>query len=143
MADMDLSAQFKRLHDDWGEAIRQQSPDWFDRHFADDFVGTAQPWPNLRVDKKMMIELVRNTEKMDVAWVDIQANRYSDTVLVRGVVHYDREEFRSGTTVGQGGPSGDQLASLVNGRRVLYIDAWRHNGSDWQIYDHHMVGVVG
>ena len=142
MADAALSAQFRQLHDAWGEAIANHDYDWFERHFAEDFHGTAQPWPTLVVDKKMMIELDKATDRMEVAWVDIQADRYGDTVLVRGVVRYDREEFKPGTKIAEGMPTGDQLSSLVNGRKALYIDAWRHNGTEWQIFDHHMVGIV-
>jgi hypothetical protein len=39
-------------------------------------------------------------------------------------------------------PTGDQLSSLVNGRSVLYIGGWRHDGRNWQVFDHHMVGIV-
>ena len=143
MADDDLSAEFKRLHDDWGEAIANRKHGWFERHFAEDFLGTAQPWPTLSVGKREMIELTRKIETMDVRWVEVTATRYGDTVLARGVVQYDKEEFAPGATIGDGMPTGDDLSGFVNGRKVLYIDAWRHNGSDWQIFDHHMVGIVG
>jgi hypothetical protein len=34
------------------------------------------------------------------------------------------------------------LGPVVNGKRVLYIGAWRRSGDTWQIFDHHVVGVV-
>lgn len=141
MAD-DLSAEFQTLHDAWGDAIANKRYDWFDRHFAADFLGTAQPWPTLIVDKQKMIELDKNIQTMEVSWVDLHAHRYGDTVLVRGVVQYDKEEFKPGATIGEGMPTGEQLSGLVNGRQALYVCAWRHNGSEWQLFDHHMVGVV-
>jgi hypothetical protein len=39
-------------------------------------------------------------------------------------------------------PTGDQLSSLVNGKSVLYIGGWRRHGQHWQVFDHHMVGIV-
>jgi hypothetical protein len=143
MAGDDLSSEFKLLHDAWGDAIANKQYDWFERHFADDFLGTAQPWPTLTVDKQKMIDLDKNIETMEVSWIEVNAHRYGETVLVRGVVKYDKEEFKAGATIGEGMPTGDQLSSLVNGRQVLYVGAWRHNGTNWQIFDHHMVGIVG
>ena len=34
------------------------------------------------------------------------------------------------------------LGPVVNGKRVLYIGSWRRSGDTWQIFDHHVVGVV-
>src|SRR5436853_6658011 len=132
MAGDDLHDEFRQLHDAWGDAIANKRYDWFERHFAEDFLGTAQPWPTLSVDKQKMIDLDKNIETMEVSWVDVKAHRYGETVLVRGVVKYDKEEFKAGATIGEGMPTGDQLSSLVNGKQVLYVGAWRHNGTDWQ-----------
>jgi hypothetical protein len=138
----DLSVEFRALHDAWGKAIAEHDYDWFERHFADDFLGTAQPWPTLTVDKRTMIELEKNIEKMEVEWLTVRASRFGQTVLTHGVVKYHKEEFRAGATIGEGMPTGDQLSALVNGKMVLYTGAWRRNGSVWQAFDHHMVGIV-
>jgi len=143
MAIDDLSAEFQRLHDAWGDAIRSKHHAWFERHFAEDFLGTAQPWPALKVDKRQMIELAKSIDTMDAHWIEVEARLYGDTVLIRGVVRYDKEEFRPGATIGENMPTGDQLSGFVNGRKILYVGGWRRNGQDWQIFDHHMVGVVG
>ncbi len=141
MAD-ELSTQFKSLYDDWGKAIAGRDWDWLERHFAEDFLGTAQPWPTLSVNRQQMLDLDRKIENMDVRWLTVTAQRFGDTVLASGVVQYHNEAFTPGATIGEGMPTGDQLSSFVNGKNVLYIGAWRHNGSLWQIYDHHMIGVV-
>jgi hypothetical protein len=39
-------------------------------------------------------------------------------------------------------PTGNQLAALVNGKSVLYTGAWRQNSADWQLFDHHLVGII-
>jgi hypothetical protein len=138
----ELSKQFKSLYDQWGSAISNKDWDWIERHFAEDFLGTAQPWPTLSVNKRQMMELDKQIETMDVRWLEVTARRFGDTVLASGVVQYKKEAFKAGATVGEGMPTGSQLSSLVNGKSVLYIGAWRRNGSDWQIYDHHMIGIV-
>ncbi|HVO47798.1 MAG TPA: hypothetical protein VMT29_15860 [Steroidobacteraceae bacterium] len=137
-----LSEEFKSLYDEWGDAIARKRWDWFDRHFAEDFHGTAQPWRGLSVDKAQMIELDKAIETMEVEWLQVEARRFGDTVLATGVVRYQKEQFRPGATIAEGMPTGDQLSALVNGKSVLYIGAWRHNGKCWQVYDHHMIGIV-
>ena len=79
---------------------------------------------------------------MDVRWLEVTARRYGDTVLASGVVKYANESFKPGATIADDMPTGNQLSSLVNGKSVLYIGAWRRSGEHWQIYDHHMVGIV-
>lgn len=138
----ELSREFKDIYDQWGHAISSRNWDWIERHFAKDFLGTAQPWPTLRVNRQEMIDLDKKIETMDVRWIEVTARRYGDTVLASGVVKYANESFAPGATIAEGMPTGNQLSSLVNGKSVLYIGAWRHNGKTWQIYDHHMVGVV-
>jgi len=137
-----LSAEFKSLYDQWGDAIANKQYAWFERHFADDFHGTAQPWRGLSVNKAQMIDLDKAIETMDVEWLQVKAHRFGDTVLVTGVVRYTKEAFRPGATIAEGMPTGDQLSALVNGKSVLYIGGWRHDGKDWQVFDHHMVGIV-
>ena len=137
-----LSAEFKSLYDQWGDAIANKRYGWFERHFADDFHGTAQPWRGLSVNKAQMIDLDKAIETMDVEWLQVGAQQFGDTVLVTGVVRYTKEAFRPGATIAEGMPTGDQLSALVNGKSVLYIGGWRRNGQDWQVFDHHMVGIV-
>jgi len=139
----DLSTEFKALYDAWGRAISDRTIDWFERHFAEDFLGTAQPWPTLLVSKRKMIDLEKAIEKMDVEWLEVTARRFGETVLATGVVRYTEEAFAPGATLGEGMPTGSELSSLVNGKKVLYIGAWRRNGGNWQVFDHHMVGIVG
>jgi hypothetical protein len=137
-----LSVQFRALYDAWGDAIANKKWDWFEMHFAEDFHGTAQPWPTLAVNKRQMIDLDKSIETMDVNWLDVRARQFGNVVLVTGVVQYTKEAFREGATIGEGMPTGNQLSSLVNGKSVLYIGGWRRNGMDWQVFDHHMIGIV-
>jgi hypothetical protein len=138
----ELSKQFKALYDEWGAAIANHQYEWFERHFAQDFLGTAQPWPTLSVNKQQMIDLDRSITTMDVEWLNVKAQRFGDVVLTSGIVKYNKEEFKQGAIIAEGMPTGDQLSALSNGKKVLYINGWRHNGIHWQIFDHHMVGVV-
>ena len=137
-----LVHEFKALYDAWGVAIANHEHDWFERHFSDDFLGTAQPWPTLSVNKEQMIELDKAITTMEVEWLNVTAMRVGEAVLTSGVVRYLKEEFKPGAKIADGMPTGSDLSSLSNGKTILYINGWRHNGSVWQIFDHHMVGVV-
>lgn len=142
MSSDELSKQFKALYDQWGTAIANKQYDWFERHFSDDFLGTAQPWPTLSVNKTKMIELDKAIEQMDVTWVSVTAHQVGETVITLGLVKYHNEQFKPGAMVAEGMPTGSELSALTTGKTVAYINGWRHNGKDWQIFDHHMVGVV-
>ncbi len=137
-----LARQFKALYDEWGAAIANKQYDWFERHFADDFLGTAQPWPSLSVNKDKMIELDKAIKKMDVKWQRVVAHQMGATVVTLGIVKYFDEQFGENSEIAQGMPSGDELSKLTHGKSVAYINGWRHNGDVWQIFDHHMVGIV-
>lgn len=137
-----LSQQFKALYDEWGAAIANKQYDWFERHFSDDFLGTAQPWPTLSVDKEKMIELDKAIEEMEVEWLKVTAHQLGEIVITLGIVRYDNEKFGEDSTIAEGMPSGDDLSELTHGKSVAYINGWRHNGDVWQIFDHHMVGIV-
>ena len=137
-----LAAEFRALYNEWASAIANHTYDWFEEHFSEDFLGTAQPWPTLSVNKRQMVELDKAIETMEVEWIDVTAQRFGNTVLTTGVVKYIKEQFRPGATIADGMPTGDQLSGLANGKKVLYINGWRHNGKHWQVFDHHMVGPV-
>jgi hypothetical protein len=49
-----------------GRCDLEKKYEWFERHFAADFHGTAQPWPGLSVNKAQMIDLEKAIETMDV-----------------------------------------------------------------------------
>jgi hypothetical protein len=138
-----LSQQFKALLEEWLEAVTHKRFDWIAQHIADDFLGTAQPWPTLSVNKQKMLEAGKTVKKMDVHWIEVTARRFGEMVLTTGVRQYEKEEFTEAATFGDGQPTPNDLGRLVNGKRVLYIDAWRQKGDVWQLLDHHMVGIVG
>ena len=142
MTDDALAAEFKELYTAWGEAIAEQRHDWLEDFFAEDFLGTAQPWPTLRVDKRQMIDLDKSIEAMETEWVSVEARRIGDEVLTIGQVRYLREDFRAGAVIGDGMPSGSEIAELTKGKLAVYMNAWRHNGERWQCYDHHLVAVI-
>jgi hypothetical protein len=137
-----LSQTFKALYDQWGAAIADKKHDWFDDFFTEDFLGTAQPWPTLSVNKQKMIELDKAITSMDTEWVHVVAHQVGDNVITLGLVRYNNEEFQEGSTIGEGMPTGDEISGLTAGKVVAYINGWRHNGERWQVFDHHMVGVV-
>lgn len=137
-----LSKQFKDLYDEWGMAIANKQYDWFERHFSEDFLGTAQPWPALSVNKRQMIELDKAIKKMDVTWQKVIAHQIGDNVITLGIVKYNDEQFEENATFSEDMPSGQDISDLTRGKSVAYINGWRHNGENWQIFDHHMVGIV-
>jgi ketosteroid isomerase-like protein len=143
MNEDDLSRQFKALLDEWLEAVTNKRFAWIAQHIADDFLGTAQPWPSLSVNKQKMLEAGKTVEKMDIHWVEVRAREFGDMVLTTGVRQYEKEQFSAAATFGGNMPTPNDLARHVNGKRVLYIDAWRRNGEIWQLFDHHMVSIVG
>ncbi|PEQ13602.1 hypothetical protein B2G71_04525 [Novosphingobium sp. PC22D] len=142
MSDSELSEEFRRIYTEWGDAIAEKRHDWLEDFFADDFLGTAQPWPTLIVDKRQMIDLDKAIEAMDTVWVKVEAQRIGEDVLTVGHVRYLREDFRDGAAIGEGMPSGSQIAQLTKGKIAVYTNAWRHNGKRWQCYDHHLVAVI-
>lgn len=142
MADDALSREFWEIYEEWGSAIANKDHPWLETFFSEDFLGTAQPWPTLSVDKKMMIELDKNIENMDTEWVHVVAHDLGAMVVTLGLVKYNNEEFKPGSTVADGMPTGDDISNLTKGKVVAYINGWRHNGNRWQVFDHHMVGIV-
>lgn len=138
----DLSAQFKALYDEWGDAIANKRHEWLDGFFTDDFLGTAQPWPTLSVNKQQMIDLDKAIEAMETEWVRVTAHRLGDDVITIGLVRYTREEFKEGSTIADGMPSGSEIAALTKGKVAAYCNGWRFNGQRWQVFDHHMIGLV-
>lgn len=142
MSDAALSAEFLALYAQWGDAIANKRHDWIEGFFTDDFLGTAQPWPTLVVDKDKMIALDKAIEAMDTEWVKVIAHRMGPQVVTLGFVKYIREEFAEGATIAEGMPSGSEIAALTHGKMVAYLNGWRHNGERWQVFDHHMIGLV-
>ena len=142
MIDTELSKQFMALYTEWGDAIANKRHDFLEGFFTEDFLGTAQPWPTLSVNKQQMIDLDKAIEEMDTNWVDVVAHKVGDQVITLGLVKYNNEQFKEGSTIGEGMPSGSEIAKLTAGKVVAYVNGWRFNGSRWQVFDHHMVGVV-
>lgn len=142
MSDDTLAKTFKALYDEWGAAIANKRHEWLEGLFTDDFLGTAQPWPTLSVDKQKMIELDKAIELMDSVWLHVEAHKVGDDVITLGLVKYNHEQFRPGASIAEGMPTGSDISALTAGRVVAYVNGWRHNGERWQVFDHHMVGIV-
>lgn len=70
------------------------------------------------------------------------AHKLGDTVITLGLVKYNNEEFKQGSTIADGMPTGEQLSNLTKGKIAAYVNGWRHNGERWQVFDHHMVTIV-
>lgn len=142
MGDDALSRQFKALYDEWGAAIAQKKHAWLEGLFTDDFLGTAQPWPTLNVDKQKMIDLDKSIEAMDTVWLKVVAHKVGDEVITLGFVRYNREDFKPGATIAEGMPTGSEIAALTAGKVAAYVNGWRYNGTRWQVFDHHLIGIV-
>ena len=142
MTDQSLSQQFMALYTEWGDAIANKRHDWLEDFFAEDFHGTAQPWPTLAVNKRQMIDLDKAIEAMDTEWVKVDAFRFGDEVVTIGLVRYHNEQFEEGATIADGMPSGSEIAELTAGKVAVYVNGWRFNGERWQVFDHHLVSVI-
>lgn len=143
MSEQTLSQKFKALYTQWGDAIANKQHDWLEDFFAEDFLGTAQPWPTLVVDKRQMIDLDKAIEKMETEWIKVDAFPFGDDeVVTMGLVRYLNEEFAEGSEIGAGMPSGSEISALTAGKIAVYVNGWRFNGERWQIYDHHLVTVI-
>ena len=142
MSDQQLADQFKALYTQWGDAIANKRHDWLEDFFTEDFLGTAQPWPTLSVDKRQMIDLDKAIEAMDTEWVKVTAQRVGEDVVTIGLVRYNKEEFKEGSVIGENMPSGSDIAALTKGKLAVYMNGWRYNGQRWQCFDHHMIGVI-
>ncbi|MCJ2180955.1 hypothetical protein [Novosphingobium album (ex Hu et al. 2023)] len=142
MSDDALSEQFKALYTQWGDAIANKDHAYLEDLFTGDFLGTAQPWPSLIVNKAQMIELDKAIEAMETEWVKVTAHKVGAEVITIGLVRYHKEEFRDGAAIAEGMPSGSDIAALTHGKVAIYCNGWRHNGERWQIFDHHMVGLA-
>ncbi|MFV3126735.1 hypothetical protein [Niveispirillum sp. KHB5.9] len=143
MAEENLKDTFQALLDSWTIAIQTKDQGWYARHIADDFRGSSHPLPSLSLDKDRLIALDNAIDEMEATWIHVDPYRFGDIVQVRSVVRYLREAFAAGAEIGEGMPTGEQLGGYVSGNTVLYVSAWRHNGSHWQIYDMHQVGSIG
>jgi hypothetical protein len=137
-----LSRQFRALYEEWGAAIANKRHDWLEDLFTDDFLGTAHPWPTLSVDKQKMVDLDKAIEAMDTTWVHVTAHRVGAEVVTLGLVKYNNEQFKPGSTIAEGMPTGSEISSLTAGKVIAYTNGWRYNGKRWQVFDHHMVGIV-
>ena len=137
-----LSLEFKDLYDQWRDAIANKNWGWFDIHLTDDMTVSAHPWPTLKLNKQQFIELDQQMEEIDAEWIHVSAYQVGTTVITCSVARFIVEKFKDGTFVSEGMPSGKDLGSLVKGKTVAYTGAWKKSGDVWQIYDHHMVGVV-
>lgn len=142
MIDEENAEKFKSLYTEWGDAIASKQHNWLDDFFTDDFLGTAQPWPTLVVNKQQMIDLDKAIEEMDTEWVSVKAFSMGNVVLTIGLVRYHNEKFEEGATIGEGMPTGEQISGLTAGKLAVYVNGWRHDGDRWQIFDHHLVTVI-
>jgi hypothetical protein len=142
MADEALSEQFHKLYTEWGDAIANQRHEWLEGFFTDDFLGTAQPWPTLNVNRQQMLDLDKAVVAMDTEWIRVCAHRFGDEVITVGYVRYYREDFQGDAPIGEGMPTGADIAQQTKNKVAAYLNGWRFNGERWQIFDHHLIELL-
>lgn len=142
MSDEALSEQFRELYTEWGDAIANQRHDWLEGFFTDDFLGTAQPWPTLNVNRQQMLDLDKAVVAMDTKWISVCAHRFGDEVITVGYVRYYREDFEGEAPLGEGMPTGADIAQQTKNKVAAYLNGWRFNGERWQVFDHHLIQLV-
>lgn len=141
MAD-DLSVEFKTLYDQWEQAIQVKNWSWFEQYFADDWLGTARPWPDLALNRAQLIEIDKQIESMDAQWIKVTAHRLGDSVVTVAVARIGFEEFTPGGDLAAGVATTQEFNDYCAGNTIAYAGAWRHNGTNWQMYDHRMIGII-
>ena len=109
---------------------------------ADDFLGTAQPWPTLNVNRQQMLDLDKAVVAMDTEWIRVCAHQFGDTVITVGYVRYNREDFQGEAPIGEGMPAGADIAKQTKGKVAAYLNGWRFNGERWQVFDHHLIQLL-
>ncbi len=141
LVDEELSVEFKALYDQWEQAIQAKNWGWFERHFAEDWLGTARPWPALTLDRDQLIEIDKQIESMEAAWLAVTAHRLGDSVVTVAVARIGYEEFRPGH-LAPGVATTKEFNDYCAGNTIAYSGAWRRDGADWRMYDHRLIGVI-
>lgn len=144
MTDIDenLSNEFKKLYDQWEQAIQDKDWAWFERYFAEDWLGTARPWPQLLLNRDQLIEVDKQIESMDAQWMKVTAHRLGDTVVTVAVAHIGSEDFTPGGDLAPGVATTREFNDYCAGNDIAYAGAWRHNGANWEMYDHRLIGTI-
>lgn len=137
-----LSAEFKALYDGWEQAIRAKNWGWFELYFADDWLGTARPWPALALNRDQLIEVDKQIESLDAQWIAVTAHRLGDTVVTVAVARIGNEEFKPGGELAPGVATTKEFNDYCAGNTIAYAGAWRHDGRNWRMYDHRLIGIV-
>lgn len=147
MTDQNLNSTFLRFYTDWVSAISRKDWDWFERHVADDFTGTARPWPGFGLTKGQFIELDKQIEEIDGEWQRVEAVKVGEHVHTVAVLLMKEERFRQDSVITDPSFSSEHFQTLISGNEVrgkviCYTGIWRHDGTVWQVMDHRMIFEV-
>ena len=138
-ANIDASNVARDLYNQWAAALRAHSYDWFERHLSEDYMFSAHPFPDMRLDKATFIEVDKKIGAADIRFVSVEADLV-DEIIISRVIADVKEEFKA--DLGAGLPSAAEVNRLFSGERFAYVSAWRKTGNVWQCFDHHMIGAV-
>ena len=127
------------LQNAWIDGLRRYDYAWLETHLADDFLFSAQPFPTMCLGKRDFIEMDKKIKNPQVRFLSLQAESVAGLILSRTVADV-KEEFTA--DLGPGMPSTAELQRAVSGQHLVYASGWRHNGSIWQCFDHHLVSVI-
>lgn len=142
MSDDELSRQFKAIYDQWALAIRAKDWGWFEQHFAEDWLGTARPWPALALNRDQLIEIDKQIESLDAEWLAVTAHQVGNSVVTVAVARIGHEEFRPGGELAPGVATTKEFNDYCAGNTIAYCGAWRHEANVWRMYDHRLIGIV-
>jgi hypothetical protein len=138
----ELSTQFRSLYSQWEQAIHKKDWAWFERYFADDWMGTARPWPALTLNRDQLIAVDKQIESLDAQWIDVRAHMLGDSVITVAVARIGHEEFKPGGYLAEGVATTREFNDYCAGNTIAYSGAWRHNGENWQMFDHRLIGII-
>jgi hypothetical protein len=130
---------FRKLYDEWIVALQQRNYQWFEDHAAEDFSFSAHPFPGLTLNKTQFLENEKNIKTLRVEPLKVDAHTIGNITLTFWVARIDEETLSESIKV-PGFPSPQELADLVRGKTMVYVDAWRYEDGMWRFFHHHVHG---
>src|SRR5690348_10605910 len=113
LSDSEITEIIRELYLGWTSALTVRDYSWFEKHLARDFMLSAQPFPEMRVNKEEFIEIDKKIGRADIRFVTVKAERAGDIVVSFAVADIT-EEFDQ--DLGTGLPTAGELNKLLDGK---------------------------
>jgi len=130
---------FRTLYGEWIAALQQRNYQWFEDHVAEDFSCSAHHFPGLAMNKAQFLEGEKKIETLRAETLRVHAQTVGNITVTTWIARIDEELLSSSLQV-PGFPSPQELADLVRGKTMVYLDSWRYEDGMWRFFHHHVVG---